>query len=102
MFDAQWGWCCGLNSINSSIPADATELLGFNEPNHGCAPGQKRAQQSFSNVVAALTVCVLQGRVQHQPLGCRQSVAALRAGSTPVCVCSWDCVPILDTAWARD
>ncbi|KAK9843740.1 hypothetical protein WJX81_004538 [Elliptochloris bilobata] len=29
-----WGWCCGLDSINSSIPAGATALLGFNEPNH--------------------------------------------------------------------
>ena len=39
-----------------------------------------RSAFPFGSVLAALTVCGPQGGVQHQPLGCRQPVGALRAG----------------------
>lgn len=30
-----YGWCCGLNDLPDGLPEGSTELLGFNEPNHG-------------------------------------------------------------------
>ncbi len=35
-----YGNCCGLEDLPGGLPENATVLLGFNEPNHGYAPGQ--------------------------------------------------------------
>lgn len=35
-----YGNCCGLEDLPSGLPETATVLLGFNEPNHGYAPGR--------------------------------------------------------------
>lgn len=39
-----WGNCCGLEDLPGGLPEKSTVLLGFNEPNHGYAPGQADMQ----------------------------------------------------------
>ena len=34
-----FGNCCGLDDLPGGLPENATELLGFNEPDHWCALG---------------------------------------------------------------
>jgi hypothetical protein len=50
-----YGNCCGLEDLPSGLPEDATVLLGFNEPNHGSAPGQADMQHGVLRLTVPVT-----------------------------------------------